>query len=159
VYHAYDKHILSPYTVFTNWSFKWLQALLWEVETIHMQYTVISIFKELRCLLVFSVPGRTYKENALKGVVIVVPSIVCLAPFVIVRLISFHSACTHMVVFYRAARAVWGDLIKEVFNVDSSRDMNDLASLLLRGGSEEADMPIKGVSYRQFLPASHMVCL
>ncbi|GFG29146.1 hypothetical protein Cfor_00216 [Coptotermes formosanus] len=56
-----------------------------------------------------------------------------------------------------AARAVWGDLIKEVFNVDSSRDMNDLASLLLRGGSEEADMPIKGVSYRQFLPASHML--
>lgn len=64
-----------------------------------------------------------------------------------------------MVVFSRAARAVWGDVIQEVFNVDSSGDMNDLSSLLLRGGSEEADMPIKGVFYRQFLPASHTVCL
>jgi hypothetical protein len=62
-------------------------------------------------------------------------------------------------VFSRAARAVWGDLIKEYFNVDSSGDMNDLASLLLRGGSEEMEMPIKGVFYRQFLPASQTVCL
>lgn len=54
-----------------------------------------------------------------------------------------------------AARTVWGDVIQEVFNVDSSGDMNDLSSLLLRGGNEEANMPIKGVFYRQFLPASH----
>jgi hypothetical protein len=54
---------------------------------------------------------------------------------------------------------VWGDLIQEYFNVDSSGDMNDLADLLLRGGSEEMEMPIKGVFYRQFLPASQTVCL
>ncbi|XP_021935018.1 methyltransferase-like protein 17, mitochondrial isoform X2 [Zootermopsis nevadensis] len=53
-----------------------------------------------------------------------------------------------------AARAVWGDVIQEHFNVDSSGDMNDLASLLLRGGNEEAEMSIKTVFYRQFLPAS-----
>jgi hypothetical protein len=64
-----------------------------------------------------------------------------------------------MVVCSRAAKTVWGDVIKEVFNVDSSGDMNDLASLLLRGGKEEADVPIKGVFYRQFLPATHKVCL
>jgi hypothetical protein len=64
-----------------------------------------------------------------------------------------------MMVFSRAARAVWGDMIQEYFNVDSSGDMNDLASLLLRGGNEEMEIPIKGVFYRQFLPASHTVCL
>jgi len=61
--------------------------------------------------------------------------------------------------FSRAARAVWGDMIQEHFNVDSSGDMNDLASLLLRDGNEEMEMPIKGVFYRQFLPASHTVCV
>jgi hypothetical protein len=61
-------------------------------------------------------------------------------------------------VFSRAARSVWGDTIQEHFNVDSSGEMNNLASFLLRGGDEEAEMPIKAVSYRQFLPASHMVC-
>jgi hypothetical protein len=81
------------------------------------------------------------------------------AQLMIINLIVSHSACTQMMVFSRAARAVWGDVIQEVFNVDSSADMNDLASLLLRGGNEEAGMPIKGVFYRQFLPASHMVCL
>jgi hypothetical protein len=59
---------------------------------------------------------------------------------------------------FRAARSVWGVMIQEHFNVDSSGEMNDLASLLLRGGDEEAEMPIKAVFYRQFLPASHMVC-
>jgi hypothetical protein len=63
-----------------------------------------------------------------------------------------------MTVFSRAARSVWGDMIQEHFNVDSAGEMNDLASLLLRGGDKEAEMPIKAVSYRQFLPASHMVC-
>jgi hypothetical protein len=63
-----------------------------------------------------------------------------------------------MMVFFRAAIAVWGDMIQEYFNVDSSGDMNDLASLLLRGGNEEMEIPIKGVFYRQFLPASHTVC-
>ncbi|PNF28864.1 hypothetical protein B7P43_G04416 [Cryptotermes secundus] len=56
-----------------------------------------------------------------------------------------------------AARSVWGDTIQEHFNVDSSGEMNDLASFLLRGGDEEAEMPIKAVFYRQFLPASHML--
>jgi hypothetical protein len=50
-------------------------------------------------------------------------------------------------------------MIQEHFNVDSSGEMNDLASFLLRGGDEEAEMPIKAVYYRQFLPASHEVCL
>lgn len=64
-----------------------------------------------------------------------------------------------MMVISRAARSVWGDTIREHFNVDSSGEMNDLASFLLRGGDEEAEMPIKAVFYRQFLPASHRVCL
>lgn len=69
-------------------------------------------------------------------------------------------AVTYLVVmFSRAARAVWGDVIQEHFNVDSSGDMNDLASLLLRGGNEEAEMSIKTVFYRQFLPASQTVRL
>lgn len=62
-------------------------------------------------------------------------------------------------VFSRAARSVWGDMIQEHFNVDSSGEMNDVASFLLRGGDEKAEVPIKSAFYRQFLPSSHTVCI
>ncbi|XP_063221361.1 methyltransferase-like protein 17, mitochondrial isoform X2 [Bacillus rossius redtenbacheri] len=53
-----------------------------------------------------------------------------------------------------AVRELWQDAPKEYFCVDSSVEMNDLASLLLRDGQETKEMPFKGVFYRQFLPAS-----
>ncbi|XP_069698787.1 ribosome assembly protein METTL17, mitochondrial isoform X2 [Periplaneta americana] len=56
-----------------------------------------------------------------------------------------------------AARSVWTECMQEHFNVDSSGHMNDLASLLLREGNEDKEMPIKGVFYRQFLPASQLL--
>nr|CAD7197480.1 unnamed protein product [Timema douglasi] len=55
----------------------------------------------------------------------------------------------------RAAREVWGNSLHEYFNVDCCAEMNNLASLLLRDGKEDREMPLKGVFYRQFLPASH----
>nr|CAD7261569.1 unnamed protein product [Timema shepardi] len=55
----------------------------------------------------------------------------------------------------RAAREVWGNSLHEYFNVDCCAEMNNLASLLLRDGKEDKEMPLKGVFYRQFLPASH----
>nr|CAD7400929.1 unnamed protein product [Timema poppensis] len=54
-----------------------------------------------------------------------------------------------------AAREVWGNSLHEYFNVDCCAEMNNLASLLLRDGKEDKEMPLKGVFYRQFLPASH----
>nr|CAD7567480.1 unnamed protein product [Timema californicum] len=56
-----------------------------------------------------------------------------------------------------AAREVWGNSLHEYFNVDCCAEMNNLASLLLRDGKEDKEMPLKGVFYRQFLPASHSV--
>ncbi|PSN51932.1 Methyltransferase-like protein 17 [Blattella germanica] len=56
-----------------------------------------------------------------------------------------------------AARNLWGDTLREFFNVDSSSVMNDLANLLLRDGNEDKEMPMKGVFYRQFLPASQNI--
>jgi hypothetical protein len=70
----------------------------------------------------------------------------------------YHTGALQCGLFSRAARSVWGGIIQEHFNVDSSREMNDLASFLLRGGDDKAEVPIKSVSYRQFLPASHTVC-
>lgn len=54
-----------------------------------------------------------------------------------------------------AAITFWKEYIFEYFNVDISRDMNDLAQLLLQGGCSTGKMEIQGVFYRQFLPASN----
>ncbi|XP_028130761.2 methyltransferase-like protein 17, mitochondrial [Diabrotica virgifera virgifera] len=53
-----------------------------------------------------------------------------------------------------AANLFWKKYILEYFNVDTSRDMNDLAQMLLQGGHGTPAVPIKGVFYRQFLPAT-----
>ncbi|CAG9832274.1 unnamed protein product [Diabrotica balteata] len=53
-----------------------------------------------------------------------------------------------------AANLFWKKYILEYFNVDTSRDMNDLAQILLQGGHGTPAMPLKGVFYRQFLPAT-----
>ncbi|CAH1985197.1 unnamed protein product [Acanthoscelides obtectus] len=53
-----------------------------------------------------------------------------------------------------AANTYWKNSIFEYYNVDTSRDMNDLAQLLLQGGTSTGVMP-KGVFFRQFLPASN----
>ncbi|XP_018331996.1 methyltransferase-like protein 17, mitochondrial [Agrilus planipennis] len=44
--------------------------------------------------------------------------------------------------------------IFEYFNVDSSVHMNDLAQILLQGGRGTKHLQLKGVFYRQFLPAA-----
>lgn len=54
-----------------------------------------------------------------------------------------------------ASKNYWTNIF-EYFNVDSSRDMNDLAEVLLKGGKNNSE-PLKGVFYRQFLPASNVV--
>lgn len=53
-----------------------------------------------------------------------------------------------------AAASFWKKYIYEYFNVDISRDMHDLAEVLLQGGSTTGNKELKGVFYRQFLPAS-----
>ncbi|XP_056647957.1 methyltransferase-like protein 17, mitochondrial isoform X1 [Diorhabda sublineata] len=53
-----------------------------------------------------------------------------------------------------AANIYWKKYILEYFNVDTSREMNDLAQILLQGGKGTGNMPIKGVFYRQFLPST-----
>ncbi|XP_060520079.1 methyltransferase-like protein 17, mitochondrial isoform X2 [Cylas formicarius] len=53
-----------------------------------------------------------------------------------------------------AASRYWKKYIFEYFHVDISRDMNDLAELLLKGGRKTAPISLKGVFFRQFLPAS-----
>lgn len=62
-----------------------------------------------------------------------------------------------IVLYCRAASALWADSLFEYFNVDTSASMNDLASLVLKDGKEENEIPLKGVFYRQFLPASQTV--
>ncbi|CAG9822967.1 unnamed protein product [Phaedon cochleariae] len=52
-----------------------------------------------------------------------------------------------------AAHRYWKQNIYEYFNVDISRDINDLAQTLLQGGTPKGNKP-KGVFYRQFLPAT-----
>lgn len=53
-----------------------------------------------------------------------------------------------------AAISYWKTYIYEYFNIDISKDMNDLAQALLQGGSTTGKMQLKGVFYRQFLPVS-----
>lgn len=53
-----------------------------------------------------------------------------------------------------AASNLWKDSIFEYYLVDSSRDMNDLADLILRDGEENKAMELKNVNFRQFFPAS-----
>lgn len=57
-----------------------------------------------------------------------------------------------------AASQLWRKSIFEYYLVDASRDMNDLADLLLRGGEENRQIDLKNVNFRQFLPASSEVC-
>lgn len=57
---------------------------------------------------------------------------------------------------YRAARTYWKDQIFENFNVDISVDMNDLAQIILQGGHSTTTQNVKGVFYRQFLPANNV---
>nr|XP_015833913.1 PREDICTED: methyltransferase-like protein 17, mitochondrial [Tribolium castaneum] len=54
-----------------------------------------------------------------------------------------------------AANLYWKKHIFEYFNVDSSRDMNDLAQILLQDGKGTNKMSLRGVFYRQFLPATN----
>lgn len=58
-----------------------------------------------------------------------------------------------------AASEIWRNSLHEYFLVDESRDMNDLAELILRDGNENKNITIKNVFYRQFLPASDEVRL
>lgn len=53
-----------------------------------------------------------------------------------------------------AAISFWKNSIFEYFNVDISRDMNDLAQTLLKNGSTTGKSVVEGVFYRQFLPTS-----
>lgn len=56
-----------------------------------------------------------------------------------------------------AAAHLWKSSIFEYYMVDASRDMNDLADLLLRDGDENKELSLKNVNFRQFLPASYDV--
>lgn len=56
-----------------------------------------------------------------------------------------------------AASHLWKHSIYEYYLVDASRDMNDLADLLLRDGDENKEMALRNVNFRQFLPASYDV--
>uniref|UniRef100_A0A1B0ABA6 Methyltransferase-like protein 17, mitochondrial n=1 Tax=Glossina pallidipes TaxID=7398 RepID=A0A1B0ABA6_GLOPL len=51
-----------------------------------------------------------------------------------------------------AVSTLWKSTLYEYFNVDSSRDMNDLSELILRDGNENHEIPLRNVFYRQFLP-------
>lgn len=53
-----------------------------------------------------------------------------------------------------AAADQWRQSIFEYYLVDASRDMNDLADLLLRDGDENRPLELRNVNFRQFLPAS-----
>ncbi|XP_056384556.1 methyltransferase-like protein 17, mitochondrial isoform X2 [Hyla sarda] len=56
-----------------------------------------------------------------------------------------------------AAHGIWGNNLKEYMCIDSSASMNTLSELILRGGSEQGEMHISGVHFRQFLPVSPKV--
>lgn len=56
-----------------------------------------------------------------------------------------------------AAAQLWKQSLQEYFLVDSSREMNDLSELILRGGVDTKLMTLKNVFYRQFLPVSDEV--
>ncbi|ALC40217.1 CG13126 [Drosophila busckii] len=51
------------------------------------------------------------------------------------------------------ASELWRDSIFEYYNVDRSREMNELSELILQGGLENKQRSLKNVFYRQFLPA------
>lgn len=51
-----------------------------------------------------------------------------------------------------AASYFWKDSIFEYFNVDSSRDMNEISELILRDGNGNQQVTLRNVFYRQFLP-------
>ncbi len=53
-----------------------------------------------------------------------------------------------------AASNLWKDSIFEYFLVDTSRNMNDLADLILRNGEENKQIELRNVNFRQFFPAS-----
>ncbi|KAK4884246.1 hypothetical protein RN001_000517 [Aquatica leii] len=55
-----------------------------------------------------------------------------------------------------AAKNYWDKNLFEYFNVDSSAHMNDLAQLMLKGGRGTTQVNLKGVFYRQFLPANNI---
>lgn len=58
-----------------------------------------------------------------------------------------------------AASSFWKESLYEYFLVDSSKEMNELSEMILRGGDENKTMSLKNVYYRQFLPASNTVSL
>lgn len=51
------------------------------------------------------------------------------------------------------ASELWRDQIFEYYNVDKSREMNEISELILRDGHENKQMSLRNVYYRQFLPA------
>ncbi|KAH8255596.1 hypothetical protein KR038_007012 [Drosophila bunnanda] len=51
------------------------------------------------------------------------------------------------------ASELWRDQIFEYYNVDRSREMNEISELILRDGHENKQIPLRNVYYRQFLPA------
>lgn len=53
-----------------------------------------------------------------------------------------------------AAAELWKRSLHEYILIDSSADMNDLADLILRNGNEKKEKSLRGVYYRQFLPAA-----
>lgn len=53
-----------------------------------------------------------------------------------------------------AASKLWKKSLFEYYMVDPSRDMNDLADLILRDGEENKQMSLRNVNFRQFSPAS-----
>ncbi|CAI5791108.1 17, mitochondrial [Podarcis lilfordi] len=56
-----------------------------------------------------------------------------------------------------AAHGIWGKSINEYMNIDSSASMLALAERLMKGISEEKNLCIPGVYFRQFLPVSPKV--
>ncbi|XP_061445265.1 methyltransferase-like protein 17, mitochondrial isoform X2 [Rhineura floridana] len=56
-----------------------------------------------------------------------------------------------------AAHSIWGKTIKEYMNIDRSASMLALAERLMKGISEDQDVCIPGVYFRQFLPVSPKV--
>lgn len=51
------------------------------------------------------------------------------------------------------ASELWRDSIFEYYNVDKSREMNELSELILQQGQENKQVELRNVFYRQFLPA------
>ncbi|KAH8287868.1 hypothetical protein KR018_003603 [Drosophila ironensis] len=51
------------------------------------------------------------------------------------------------------ASELWREHIFEYYNVDRSREMNEMSELILRDGHENKQVSLRNVFYRQFLPA------